>query len=43
MIVEDVNGPSVVNQDPVYVVVSYSYANDECIVMWMVETSSIFL
>ena len=42
-VVEDVSGASVVNQDPMCVIISYSYANDECIVMWVVETSSIFL
>ena len=29
-------------RDLVCVVVSYPYANDECIVMWVVETSGIF-
>ena len=42
-VVEDVSGASVVNQEPVCVVVSYPYANDECIIMQVVETSSIFL
>ena len=42
-VVEDVSGAFVVNQDPMCVIISYSYANDRCIVMWVVETSSIFL
>ena len=41
-VVEDVGRASVVNQDPVRVVVSYPNANDERIVMWVVEISDIF-
>ena len=42
-VVEDVSGASVVNEDLVCIVVSYPYVDDECIVMQVVETSSIFL
>ena len=42
-VVEDVSKALIVNQDLVCVVVSYSYFDDECIIMWVVETSSIFL
>ena len=41
-VVENVCGTSVVDQDPVCVIVSYSDANDECVVMRVVKTSSIF-
>ena len=41
-IVEDVNRASVVDQDLVCVIVSYPYTNDECIVIRVVETLSIF-
>ena len=42
-VVEDVSGAYVVNEDLVCIVVSYPYVDDECIVMQVVETSSIFL
>ena len=35
-------GRGVVDQDSVCVVISYPYANDECIIMQVVEMSSIF-
>ena len=41
-VVEDISRASIVDQGPVCVVVSYPYANDECIVIWVVETSGIF-
>ena len=41
-VVEDINRASVIDQDTVCVVVSYPYANNECIVMRVVETSGIF-
>ena len=36
-VVEDVSRASVVDQDSVCVVISYPYANDECIIMQVVE------
>ena len=42
-IVQDVSGASVVYQHPVGVIVSYLYTDYECIIMWVVETSGIFL
>ena len=41
-VIENVYGTSVVNQDLVCVIVSYSDANDERVVMWVVKMSSIF-
>jgi len=41
-VVENVCGTIVVDQDSVCVIVSYSDANDECVIMWVVKTSSIF-
>ena len=41
-VVENVCGTSVVNQDPVCVIVSYSDANDERVVIRVVKTSSMF-
>ena len=41
-VVKDVSRVFVVNQDPICVVGSYLYANDECIIMRVVETLSIF-
>ena len=40
-IVEDISKASVVDLDPVCVVFSYPYVDDECIVMRVVETSGI--
>ena len=41
-VVENVCGASVVDQDPICVIVSYSDANDKRIVMWVVKMLSIF-
>ena len=41
-VVENVCGVPIVNQDPVSVIVSYSDADDERIIMWMVKMLSIF-
>ena len=41
-VVEDVYRASVVDQDPLCVIVPYQDANDECIVMWVVEASGVF-
>ena len=41
-VVEDISRASIVDQDLVCVVISYSYANNECIIMRVVETSGIF-
>ena len=42
-VVEDISRALIVYKDPVGVVVPYPYANYEHIVVWVVETSSIFL
>ena len=41
-VVENVHGASVVNQDPICVIVSYLDANKERVVMRVVKTSSVF-
>ena len=42
-VIEDISSASIINQNPMSVVVPYLYANNECIIVGVVETSSIFL
>ena len=42
-VVEDISRVSIVYKDSVSVVVPNSYANYKCIIVWVVETSSILL
>ena len=43
LIIQDIYEAPVVYQHPIGVIVSYPYTDYECIIMWVVETSGIFL
>ena len=41
-VIEDISRTSIINQDPVSIIVPYPNTNNECIVVWVVEMTNVF-